>query len=108
MKVKDLFLSMRSLVVRNGKQLRFWEDKWIGNQSFMYQYMSLYQNVRKKSDTVAHVLNRAPLNVYFCRALVGHNLSLWYNLVSRLIQVQLTEETDSIRWNLTSTGSFTI
>jgi hypothetical protein len=49
-----------------------------------------------------------PLNVSFRRALGGQNLILWNNLVSRLLQVQLSEGKDLIRWNLNSTGVFTV
>jgi hypothetical protein len=74
----------------------------------MQQYPSLYQIVRNKSDTVANVLNGVPLKISFRCALVGQNLSLWYNLVSKLIQVQLTAKNDLIRWNLTPNRSFIV
>jgi hypothetical protein len=56
MKVKDLFLNMGTLLVNNGEQVRFWEDKWIGNLSFMQQYPSLYQIAHRKGDIVARVI----------------------------------------------------
>jgi hypothetical protein len=72
MKAKDLFLSMGTLTVNNGDQVRFWEDK-----SFMQQYSSIYQIVQRKSDIVAKVFSTAPLTISFRRALVGQNLILW-------------------------------
>jgi hypothetical protein len=87
MKVKDTFLYIGSFTLRNGEQNRFWEDKWLGNQSFMTQYLTLYHIVRQKSATVATVFGTIPLNVSFCRALVSSNLSLWHNLVALLIHV---------------------
>jgi hypothetical protein len=38
MKVKGLFLNMGTLMVNNEEQVRFWEDKWIENLSFMQQF----------------------------------------------------------------------
>lgn len=108
MKVNDLFLNMGTLMVNKEEQVRFWEDKWIGNLSFMQQYPSLYQIVHRKSDTVAKVFSTIPLKFSFRRALGGHNLILWNNLVSRLLQVQLFEGKDLIRWNLNPTGVFTV
>jgi hypothetical protein len=35
----------RFLHLENGTQIRFWEDRWIGNQPFMLQYPSLYNIV---------------------------------------------------------------
>jgi hypothetical protein len=49
----------------------------------------------QKSDTVANVLNRVPLNVSFWRQLTGYNLVLWHNLVNRIVNVRL---------NICSTG----
>jgi hypothetical protein len=43
----------------------------------------------RKSDTVANVLNRVPLNVSFWRQLTGYNLVLWHNLVNRIVNVRL-------------------
>jgi hypothetical protein len=54
----------------------------MGTQSFMIHYQSLYHIVRQKSITIATVSATVPFNVSFCRALVGQNLALWYNLVA--------------------------
>jgi hypothetical protein len=107
-RVKGLFLSLGVFALKNGEQIRFWEDKWLGNQSLMFQYPSLYQIVRHKSGTVANVFRYAPLNVSFRRSLVGQNLILWYNLVQRLVYVRLSTDKDCFRWNLTSSGQFTV
>jgi hypothetical protein len=109
MKVKNTFLNLGTFILKNGEQIRFWEDKWLGHQSFMTQYPSLYQIVRQKSATVATVFGRVPLNVSFRRALVGPNLILWHNLVARLIHIRLnTAEKDIFKWNLNSSGQFTV
>ena len=42
MKVKDTFLNLGSFLLHNGEQIRFWEDSWLGGQSFMVQYPTLY------------------------------------------------------------------
>jgi hypothetical protein len=57
MKVKGKFLRFGLFQLNNGTQIRFWEDKWIGNHAFKDQYPSLYNIVRRKSDTVAKVLS---------------------------------------------------
>ena len=46
MKVKDTFLNLGMFILKNGEQIRFSQDIWLGNQSFMTQYPSLYQIVR--------------------------------------------------------------
>jgi hypothetical protein len=92
MKVKDTFLNLGSFILKNGTQIRFWEDRWLGLQPLMTQYPSLYNIARKKSATVASVFKTVPLNVYFQRALVGENLRLWHLLVLRVAQVELCGE----------------
>jgi hypothetical protein len=34
MKAKEAFLMYGSFSLNNGKQIRFWEDKWLGSYSF--------------------------------------------------------------------------
>jgi hypothetical protein len=100
MKVKNNFLRFGSFQLNNGSQIRFWEDKWIGNHVFKEQYLSLYNIVRRKSDTVEKVLSEVSLNVSFRRQLTGNNLILWYSLVQRIRHVHLNTNNYVFRWNL--------
>jgi hypothetical protein len=106
MKVKDKFLRFGSFQLNNRTQIRFWEDKWIGNHAFKDQYPSLYNIMRRKSDTVAKVLSGVPLNVSFRRQLTGNNLVLWHSLVNRIVGVRLNNNADLFRWNLHQHGKF--
>jgi hypothetical protein len=72
MKAKEIVLRHGSFHLNNGKQIGFWEDRWLGNQSFQHQYPSLYTLVRRKSATVESVLSMVPLNVSF-RRFLNHN-----------------------------------
>lgn len=56
MKVKRNFLRFGTFILKDGSQLRFWEDTWLGNSPLHDQYPQLYNIVRKKQDTVADVL----------------------------------------------------
>jgi hypothetical protein len=49
MNIKDQFLSMGNFKLQDGKQIRFWEDKWLGDNTLKEQYPNLYNIVRKKS-----------------------------------------------------------
>jgi hypothetical protein len=42
MDAKQSFLRYGSFQLNNGKQIRFWEDKWLGNSTFKHQFLSLY------------------------------------------------------------------
>lgn len=74
MKIKERFVILGSLHMNDGNQIRFWEDKWLGDTTFKEQYPSLYNIVRRKNTSAAMVMNSVPLNVSFHRALVGNNL----------------------------------
>ena len=74
----------------------------------MICYASLYHIVRQKSVTIATVLTTIPSNVSFPRALVGQNLTLWYNLVASILHVQLSADRDIFKWSLTNFGQFSI
>ena len=74
MKVKDTFMNFGTFQLNDGKQIRFWEDKRIGNHTLSQRYPALYNIVRKKHAAVASVFDRVPLNVSFRRSLSGHTL----------------------------------
>jgi hypothetical protein len=84
----------------------FLEDKWLGNYSFQHQYPSLYNIVRRKSDTVASVLCIIPLNISFRRYLTGNILLLWNNLAQRIVLTQLRDAEDVFEWNLRQSDQF--
>jgi hypothetical protein len=87
MKAKEAFLRHGSFQLNIGKQIRFWEDQWLGNYSFQHQYPSLYNLVRRKHATVESVLRRVALNVSFCIFLNHSNRVLWNDLVGRIMHV---------------------
>jgi hypothetical protein len=45
MKVKDSFHNLGMFILKNGEQIRFWQDVWMGTQSFMTHYPSWYHIV---------------------------------------------------------------
>jgi hypothetical protein len=63
MKVKNEFLKFGTFTIKDGSQIRFWEDKWLGNRTLCDQYPQLYNIARKKQDTVAELLSTEILNI---------------------------------------------
>jgi hypothetical protein len=108
MKGKEAFLRYGSFHLQNGKQIQFWEDKWLGNYSFQHQYPSLYNIVRRKYATMEGVLSTVPLNVSFCRFLNQNNRTLWNELVGRIMHVRLNDQADVFIWNLHQNGQYTV
>jgi hypothetical protein len=78
------------------------------NKSLDHQYTSLYNIVQIKGVSIASVLNQNPLIISFCRTL-GHNrVSLWLQLVQRLLQIQLNDKKVIFVSGLTSSDIFCV
>jgi hypothetical protein len=108
MRVRDDFFSRGFFKVGDGASVRFWEDIWLGKTTLAQQYPSLYNIVRHKNVTVAHVFAQVPINISFRRALSGNKWNSWLRLCQRLMMVHLTNETDRFVWGLTANGLFTV
>jgi hypothetical protein len=106
MRVKNDFFQRGSFVVRDGMKTRFWEDTWLGDTPLATQYPNLYVIARTKHVLVADVLSHAPLNIRFNRTLTRDRWNSWVSLLRRLMRVNLSEEPDSFKWRLTTTGIF--
>ena len=55
---------------------------------------------------MANVPQTVPLNVSFRRGLVNENLTSWYDLVSKVVVVNLTNGRDVFIWNHNKKGLF--
>jgi hypothetical protein len=96
MATKKHFFSHGKFSIKDGSEVRFWEDKWFGATTLREQYPALYAIVRHKGDTIAHVLETNPpnVNVTFRKNLYGPRLVSWEALLQRLALIQLTEGKD--------------
>jgi hypothetical protein len=92
------------LIVNNGEQTRFWEDKWLGNLAFKDKFLYLYSMVRRKSSFIANVMGSVSLNVYFRRALVGPNLIYWHEMCASTVHIPLNHSPYCFRWNYHKNG----
>jgi hypothetical protein len=81
MATKKFFFGHGSFLIRDGSEIRFWEDKWLGNASLREQYPAFYAIVRHKGDTLTQVLGSNPPNVTFRRTLFGPRLVNWEALL---------------------------
>ena len=100
MATKKHFFRFGSFAIKDGSEIRFYEDKWLGNTTLRKQYPALYNIVRHKGETIATVMETSPPNVTFRRDLIGTRLDLWNTLVQRLSTIQFSPGSDEFRWNL--------
>ena len=108
MATKKYFFRFGSFSIKDGSEIRFWEDKWLGHTTLREQYPALYNIVRHKGDTLASVMEYFPPNVMFRRDLHGARLVSWNALLRRLDSIHLTAGRDVFRWNLHEIGIFSV
>jgi hypothetical protein len=61
--VKEKFLKLGTFIAKNGENVRFWEDRWLGNFTLQNRFPSIYCIARRKNDSVVSVMSSVPLNV---------------------------------------------
>jgi hypothetical protein len=106
MGVKDEFFAHGVSKIGDGRDIRFWEDIWIGKVSLVQQYPSLYNIVHIKHVLIHDILTQNPLNIGFRRKLTGDKWVAWLHLCERLMEITLTNERDMFSWNLTGDRNF--
>jgi hypothetical protein len=74
MATKKFFFGLGYFSIKDGSEIRFWEDKWLGNATLREQYLALYSIVRHKGDTIAKVMETSPPTMAFRRELSGQRL----------------------------------
>jgi hypothetical protein len=95
------FFKRGSFVLGDGQHVRFWEYPWLGNTSLADQFPSLYTTINIRNVWVANVLDNNTLNIRFRCVLRGERWEAW-----RVMHVQLNDEPDKFRWNLTASRIF--
>jgi hypothetical protein len=108
MSIKEDFFSMGNFILHDGRQIRFWEDSWLGTTPLKIQYLNLYNIIRRKDAMVAKIFSSKPLNVSFRRNLVAENVLSWHALVMRLMYIQLMDRSDTFKWSLNHDGQFSV
>jgi hypothetical protein len=108
MATKKYLFPFGSFSIKNGAEIRFWEDKWLGTTTLREQYPALYGIARHKGDTLQKVLESSPPSMTFRRDLIGPRLVAWNELLQRLDSIHLVQGTDEFRWSLTKNGVFSV
>jgi hypothetical protein len=108
MTTKKHFFPHGSFSIRDGSEIRFWEDKWLGATTLREQYPALYRIVRHKDVTLQSVMVTSPPTMTFRRDVVGPRLTSWNELLQRLAPIQLVQGKDIFRWELTKNGLFSV
>jgi hypothetical protein len=107
-KAKWDFLRFGSFKVRDQSHVCFYEDIRLDSTPLQVQYPCLYNIASPKNITIVEVLSSSPPNLAWRRDLVGPKLVSWDNLLPRITNITLLEESNSFHWNLTRNGVFLV
>jgi hypothetical protein len=94
--------------VKDGKSVRFWEDKWFGNSSLAIQYWPLYVIVNEKGKTVAEAWDGSSLKFTFRRNVSPQLMEMWLELLGIAESINFSEEPDAVVWRFTSNGRYSV
>jgi hypothetical protein len=97
MKIKELVLSCGSFMVKDGTQIRFWEDTWVGITPLKQQFPTIFNIAHDPHATVASVMGGEQYNISFRRALVDDKLREWLELMGKINNVSLDNGRDMFR-----------
>jgi hypothetical protein len=89
MAAKKYFFGLGYFSIRDGSEIKFWEDKWLGNATLREQYLTLYNIICHKGDTIAKVMESSPPNMSFRRDFSGQRLVSCNALLQLLANIQL-------------------
>jgi hypothetical protein len=96
MKVKQEFLHFGTFTAKDGTQVRFWEDKWLGIATLREQYPCLHNIAQHKQNTLLEVLSSSSINISWRRDLIGNKLAAWNSLYPRIANITLRKEQDDV------------
>ncbi|GKC44740.1 RNA-directed DNA polymerase, eukaryota, reverse transcriptase zinc-binding domain protein [Tanacetum coccineum] len=89
--------------------IRFWEDKWRGDNTFQSDFPSWYALETQKNISLALKLSHDDLLCSFCRAPRAGAEELQYiQLVKIMEGITLFDSKDRWRWSLEGCGEFTV
>jgi hypothetical protein len=63
--IKTICFPYNYFSIKDGSQIRLWEDRGLGNATLGEPYHALYNMVHHKSDTLAKVMKNSTLEVTF-------------------------------------------
>jgi hypothetical protein len=75
MATKKYFFPYGSFSIRDGSEIRFWEDIWLGTTTLQEHYHALYNIVCHKSDTLQKVMETSPPSMTFRQDLIRPRLA---------------------------------
>ena len=106
LKVKDIYLQGRSIVIQNGEASRFWYDPWLHKDPLYLSGPNLFELCENKDISVAQVLSGT--SVTFRRWLFDCLKDQWDKIMQESNSFQLKSDLHIVRWSIESSDKFSV
>jgi mannosylglycoprotein endo-beta-mannosidase len=107
LKVKQLYLKGRIMIVGNGKRIDFWEDPWCGMVALKDKFRGLYDICIDQNKSVAEMAQRG-WRMNFRRWLNENQQNQLRQMRDMLSPCALSTEKDIVKWIWEKSGTFSV
>lgn len=88
--------------IGNGRNIKFWEDNWLGSYSIAIQYWELYRIVNEQMITIPDLWDVSNLKCTFRKLVDNRLMSQWLEVEQLAATIVYSE--DSMVWLFQSSG----
>jgi hypothetical protein len=107
LKIRDVYLRGRKVIVGNGRKALFWHDKWLYEKSLIQLFPYLFAMCSQQNITVEEV-EVNPSAVTFTRWLVDSWRDNWEQILLDTSNVILDGRADMVSWKFGNKGLFSV
>lgn len=105
--VKEWFHRGAVYILGDGKKIKFWLDTWYGNVPLKLIFPNLFRICRNPKQLVCQVVENDMLQIDFRRNFGENEMKEWEQLVEIVDEINLTDESDKVKWGLEKSGKYT-
>jgi hypothetical protein len=107
LKIKNVYLQGRKMVVHNGKSTLFYKDSWLNEKPLCVLFPEMFKFCEQTNLLVDQARSN-PQTISFTRWLEDDTLEAWLTILNDMRQVQFTSANDVVRWKLGSGDRFSV
>jgi hypothetical protein len=107
LKIRDIYLQGRKVIIGNGKKTLFWKDKWLYEKSLEVLFPDLFAMCLNQNITVEQV-KKDPIVVKFTRWLVDRWRNDWEQILVDTFSVNMGLNDDTVSWRFGFKGLFSV
>jgi hypothetical protein len=107
LKIKDIYLQGRKILVKNGKNTSFWKDSWLYEKPLCILYPDLFKFYEQPNVSIFQVHSNIE-SVSFTRWLTGNLLLDWNKIVDDMNNINFITDNDVVLWRFGPQGRFSV